>query len=59
MDSMKMKLTYGPFWEGHIKGDAEFAKLLKDEQDKLDRSVKGRRKGKKGKAGPSGPTNQS
>ena len=59
LNNLNMQLTYGPFWEGHIKGDAEFTKLFEDEQDKLDRSVKGSGKGKKGKVGPSGPTNQS
>ena len=50
-ENLKMKVMYGPFWEEHISGDADFKKLLQDHQDQLDRPSKGDGKGKKGKAG--------
>ena len=53
---LKMKLTYGAFWEEHIGNDTDFKALLKTEQDKLDRSSKGGGKGKEGKAGKLSPS---
>ena len=56
LENLKMKLTYGAFWEEHIQGDADFKKLLKDEQTNLDRPSKGDGKEKEGKAGKVLPT---
>ena len=55
-ENSKMRLTCGAFWEEHISGDAQFKKLLKEEQDKLDRPTKGDGKGKEGKAGKLPPS---
>ena len=46
IENLKMTLTYGPSWEEHIAGDAEFKKLFQEKQDQLDRSSKGDGKGK-------------
>ena len=56
LENLKMKLTYGPFWEQHIQGDVDFKKLQKDEQNNLDRPSKGDGKGKEGKAGKVPPS---
>ena len=54
LENLKMIFTYGPFWEDHISGDAEFKKLFQEKQDQLDRSAKGEGKGKKGTPGKAG-----
>ena len=51
LEDSELKLTYGAFWEAHIGGDPDFKHLLKTEQEKLDRSSKGKGTGKTGKAG--------
>ena len=56
VDQLKMKLTYGAFWEEHIGNDADFKMLLKTEQGNLVRSSKGNGKGKEGKAGKLPPS---
>ena len=46
--------TYLKYFAGNldlIQGDADFKKLLQDEQNNLDRPSKGDGKGKEGKAG--------